>query len=231
MARRQPLTPNGTLLLALAVAQVGCAGSRSAASDVLWTTPDNSDTCQAYPSQVAPPRARFETKQECEHWVAKRLCRPDGCFDGCNWHTCDIEGQSSRTTMKRCVVGTSVMIRFAPGSAELDQPPDWNELHENITRLFRVEERMLYVVGHASTTETASEAERKQLGQRRAQVVQGELVARGFAPQRIHAELYDPPLGQLDHELPRVSFRVVPDYPRRNDLNPKSNEYRDYCDQ
>ena len=196
---------------------------------MVWTTPERSDTCTAYGAQQAPPQVTFDTKQECVDWVAQRGCRPGNCFDGCNWSSCDYEGKSAKTTMKGCGVGVGTMVRFVPGSVELEQVPDWDELLERIEMIFRVEERVLHVVGHASMAEAPSYAEGRLLALRRAEAIKSALVTRGVPAQRLITEASDPQLGKLDRELPLVSFRAVPDQPRRNDLRRDSREYRDYC--
>jgi hypothetical protein len=195
----------------------------------VWTTAADSDACTEYTRESAPEFTQFPTRQTCESWVKARRCRPGfRCFDGCNYVVCDAQGSDTISTLMACAVGIRTTIEFAPKSAKLSNGPDWATLLGSIQSLFRVRERVLHVRGFATKAEAPAADARQRLALQRAEVVRSTLVKRGADASRVIAEANRPDTGQQE-DRHQVSFEFLPNDVRRQDLDPDSEEYRDYC--
>ena len=195
----------------------------------VWTTPADSDVCTEYARGSAPEFAQFETQQSCESWVKARRCRPGfRCFDGCNYLACYADGSDTISTLMFCAVAIRTTVEFAPKSAKLGKAPDWATLLASIQSILRVRERVLHVSGFASRAEAPSDDARQRLALQRAEVVRAALVKRGADASRVIAEANRPETGQPEDQH-EVRFEFLPNDVRREDLDPNSEQYRDYC--
>jgi len=215
-----------------APASAPAAPSVSAPSRPVWTTPKSSNVCTEYAR--APLYAQiYYTREECEKWVRERGCQPGyRCFDGCNWGGCMPGGDAMTSTSMMCWVAFTSDIHFEPGTSKLSRQPDWKFLVTQIQGAFRAPERHLLVLGYTEPSEVDNVAAQGQLAQQRAQVVLKELTKRGLPAKRIVAKVGDaeqlPPMGE-EADLYRVHFEFDPGERVRNDYEPASLEYQEFC--
>lgn len=207
------------------------AGNARSLERHVWTTRPDADACDEFRVTEAPAYSQFDTRAECEAWVARRSCRPGfSCFDGCNTHVCDPTGMHETTTLVDCRMQVAATIEFHYASLVLvgSPPPELVPLQAALAQVLDAPHRKLIVVGHAGAAEAKTDAARVRLAARRADVVRRLLVEGGLPGDRVFAR----PAGA--HVLPpatqsAVSFELDPDHPTRDDVDAEARRGRRWC--
>jgi outer membrane protein OmpA-like peptidoglycan-associated protein len=200
---------------------------------LVWSTPSRSNVCTGYArAPVSGPS--FDTREACEKWVQERSCQPGfTCFDGCNWRTCTSGGETTISTLVECSVALAVELKFQANTAKLSAEPDWAVIVAGIERALRPHERSITVLGYVEPNEARGHAgAQRRLGLQRAQVVVKELGERGIATHRLVAKLGDASAfgpRRTDAVLRRVRLEPVPAWRVRDDFEPSSREYQEFC--
>ena len=197
----------------------------------VWTTPPDSKICTEYSRDRSPDAQTWNTREECEAWVKQRVCDPSfHCYDGCNWHSCDDTGSRLTQTLLECsIMGRG--IRFKPGTADLAEPNISAELFDWIKSVLKNPKRRLRVIGYADEADAASEPQRQQLAQQRAEHVRKLLIKQGLAAKRLSTEVGDPKENGASRSEPSslVVLRADPSEPMREDFDPSSPKYKLFC--
>ncbi len=200
----------------------------------VWTTEPEQDTCQQFPASEAPPHSQFDTRSDCEAWVAERTCRPGfGCFDGCNTISCDPTGMHLRTTLVDCRLSMleTIEFRFASLVPKDSPPPQLAAIQATLARVLEVPARKVILIGHAGVAEANTPDARERLAAGRAEVVRGLLIGAGLPGDRLVARSASagsaavPPPAQGSV----VSFEFDPDRPTRADASPEAQRTRRWC--
>ena len=176
----------------------------------------------------------YETREACEEWVKNRFCQPGYvCFDGCNWNTCTRRGDGMITTLIGCTFGVAYDFEFRAGTTKLNPEPDWDMWVTGLQRVLRAPQRKLTMLGYADASDAPGNAEaQKRLALRRAQLIVQELAKRGIAPDRMVAKVGDPaafPRRDDAFAWRRVHIEFDPAYRVRDDFEPSSSEYQEFC--
>lgn len=199
--------------------------------ETVWTTPEQSNVCTEY--QRAPmAMPTYETREACEEWVKKRSCQPGyTCYDGCNWNTCTVRGDGMNTTLLGCTFGVAFHFEFRAGTTKVSSETDWGTWVPALQRVLRVPERNLTMLGYAEASEAGNAEAQKRLALRRARLIVQELAKRGIAPDRMIAKVGDPAAfpGRDAFVWRRVRIEFDPAYRVREDFEPSSSEYQEFC--
>jgi hypothetical protein len=197
-----------------------------------WTTLADSDTCVELQPRVYNDFATFPTQPECEAWVKKRHCRPGfHCFDGCNWRSCDYSGFAIEQTYAACSPGV-VQFVFEPGESKPGPSTNWPAVIDMITSRLRAPSRKLQLRGYAAPDEAKNAAGVARLARARADAVARELAQRGISRKRLVIEVGSAAEIWGDYPERSVSLvmvSVLPEEPLRDDFEPRSSEYRQFC--
>jgi hypothetical protein len=176
------------------------------------------------------------TQPECKAWTESRRCRPGfHCFDGCNWRNCNDAGSAIETTLAACSPGI-VQFVFEAGQSKIGASTDWPFVMDMITGRLRAPQRKLQIRGYAGPDEAKNAAGVARLARTRAEAVARELAQRGISRRRLvieagsAAEIQEIQEGSPTQSASLVGVSVLPEQPLREDFEPKSSEYRLFCD-
>lgn len=176
----------------------------------------------------------FDTREACEEWVRTRYCQPGfRCFDGCNWNTCTRDGSTTISTLLGCSMTFLVNFEFQANTVKLNAEPDWAIAVAGVERALRPAERTVSVLGYTEPNEARGHTDaQKRLALQRAQLIVKELVKRGVAANRLVAKVGDASVfgaRRWDSVLRRVRLELVPEWGVRDDFQPDSREYQEFC--
>lgn len=200
----------------------------------VWTTKPEQDDCEEFPVSDAPPYSQFDTRSECEVWLAERHCAPGfSCFDGCNTISCDPTGMHLRTTLVDCrlMMSETIEFKFASLALKGSPPPHLAEIQAALEQSLVAPSRKVIVVGHAGAGEANTREARDRLAAGRAEAVRRLLLQAGLPGDRLIARAAS--AAGTSMPLPEhrsvVSFEFDPDRPTRADASAEELQRRRWC--
>jgi hypothetical protein len=136
------------------------------------------------------------------------------------------------STLLSCSVSIVPYVHFEPGTSKPTERLDWAWIVTQFKIALRPRERRLIVVGYADASEAANAAEVTRLAELRAKTIAQQLVKHGLDPRRIVSRVGDLEAlrsSGVAFDEERVRFEFDPWQRVRDDYEPNSREYREFC--
>jgi hypothetical protein len=136
------------------------------------------------------------------------------------------------TTLASCSISVVSHVHFEPGTSKPSERLDWAWMVAQLKVTLRPRERRMIVVGYADASEAASAAAVTRLAELRAKTIAQQLVKHGLDPKRIVSRVGDLEAlrsSGVAFDEERVRFEFDPWQRVRDDYEPNSREYRDFC--
>jgi hypothetical protein len=135
-----------------------------------------------------------------------------------------------RCTIRDCEFFILPKVRFPRGSADVSRAEgNLDEIASTAQKVLRLPQRRL-LARHSDSADGPTTEGRRQLALRRAIGVRGMPVQRGLSECRIDVRANEPGTAESSTDSRgSVEFKVEPSRPLREDLNPESDKYRQFC--
>lgn len=140
-------------------------------------------------------------------------------------------GTNLRCTLRDCEFVILEKLRFPRGSTDVSRAEgDLDGITSAAKKVLRLPQRRLLVVGHGDSVDGLGTEGRRQVALRRAAGVKGVFVERGLPAELIDVRAEESgPSERSTDSRGSVEFKVEPSRPLREDLDPESDKYKNFC--